>query len=442
MTTELLILLSLAVVFGPPSFWAFHTLHKRSMARWHTEQQQHAGSAARLQQRSQPQALVARASAASQVAPPVQRRQSVVVPKVSVAMKESNPHAVLPIAQVLQQLHGSTHVLIVGPTNAGKTTAARALLLQRIQAGEHVVLIDPHATADTWGGLEATGAGRDYAAITLLLEQLLAELSERYTKQSTHPAWQSQPLTIVIDEWPSIQHHCGKLAGSFLTQLAQEGRKAAMRLVMLAQSDRVESLGIHGKGDVRTNFATLLLGSKALEAHAAAGSLTWPAVLKAPQPVLVDTTGLPRMAEVVFDQARVWHKLTKPAEDGLCARLLAGAELLAPPTEAASESTNQAPPACHPDQAEEQARLNVAADQPLKLLQVDQTTPEAIQADSPAVADATQLPQDELSQLLRTLIEAGYTRTVIVNNLRFAPNRSAAFRRIRVALGETVAQDS
>jgi len=179
---------------------------------------------------------------------------------------------------VCQKLAAAVHVLIVGATGTGKSTAACSLLAQRAQAGEDILILDPHAGPNDWHGTKAVGFGRDYEAIQTMMDHLLIEMTRRYEERSVNKDYTPQKLTIFVDEWPAIQSHCAD-AAAFMCEVAQEGRKVGMRLIILTQSDRVESLGLSGKGDVRENFTFVLLGEKALEKCTPASSLERPAAM-------------------------------------------------------------------------------------------------------------------------------------------------------------------
>lgn len=167
--------------------------------------------------------------------------------------------------EVWQKLQTAIHLLIVGETHSGKSTTAEAVLWGRVQSSDQIVILDPHASPHAWRGVPAIGGGRDYPAIESAMTSLIAEMTSRYQLLTKDLNYTSQPLTIFVDEWPAIQTNCPKTAASFMLSIAQEGRKVGMRLVILTQSNRVESLGLSGKGDARQNFTSLLLGSKALE---------------------------------------------------------------------------------------------------------------------------------------------------------------------------------
>lgn len=154
------------------------------------------------------------------------------------------------------------HVLLVGDTDSGKTTTARALAKERSYTGK-VLVIDPNATPDRWG-IPAIGAGHRFDQINQVLKWLTAELTRRYQERAQGKTDQ-EDLTIIVDEMNLIVDECGDAAKVFLKRLARSGREARMKIVILGQSDRVRALNIEGEGDIREQFATVRLGYKARE---------------------------------------------------------------------------------------------------------------------------------------------------------------------------------
>lgn len=156
-------------------------------------------------------------------------------------------------------------LMIVGETGSGKSFLAKVVLRSRAAHGK-VVVLDPHAIQPSerslgdWG-VCSVGAGRRYGEISSYMEQLLQEMTRRYDQRS-EGITTFEYLTVFIDEWPSIKAHCDN-AANFMKTVAREGRKVGMRLVILSQSDQVESLGLKGEGDTKKNFSFLYLGEYA-----------------------------------------------------------------------------------------------------------------------------------------------------------------------------------
>ena len=74
----------------------------------------------------------------------------------------------------LKWIDAMPHLLIAGRTNAGKTTLARAVLSERTKGHEQLLILDPHDQPGKWS-VEATGGGRDFAAILDALAGVLLQ---------------------------------------------------------------------------------------------------------------------------------------------------------------------------------------------------------------------------------------------------------------------------
>jgi len=206
------------------------------------------------------------------------------------------------------------HLMIVGETGSGKSTAATALLVCRAQI-DRVLILDPHARPGDWGGLPAIGRGRDYPAINEAFVALEQEMTKRYQLAADGKPY-GQSLTIFIDEYPTIAANC-KGASQAFKALAREGRKVDMRLVVLTQDANVKTLGVEGEGPVRESFSRLLLGSFAVktlpieaERQAFPAAFDYKGVVTA-----VSTVALPIYGKLRVNLARVWGDLLEPAAE-------------------------------------------------------------------------------------------------------------------------------
>ena len=77
---------------------------------------------------------------------------------------------------LLTALDNAQRTLIVGPSNAGKTTLLQHIISRR--RGQ-VIVIDPHASPNKWP-CQTVGIGRDYQAIGEKLAGLVRLMSHRY----------------------------------------------------------------------------------------------------------------------------------------------------------------------------------------------------------------------------------------------------------------------
>lgn len=173
-----------------------------------------------------------------------------------VPMVDNTPAPALPMPELkpLPLLTGR-HVLIAGPTGAGKTHAANYLL----QARENVTVLDPHDDGATWAAhCRVIGGGRDFHAIGDSIKGAAELLDNRFKMRELGPGAHFDPVTLAIDELPAIVAHDPDVSKQ-LMQIGMEGRKVGIFLILLTHSVLVRSLGIEGQGDLRDNFATVKL---------------------------------------------------------------------------------------------------------------------------------------------------------------------------------------
>jgi hypothetical protein len=199
---------------------------------------------------------------------------------------------------VLNKVH---HLMVVGSTQEGKSTSVRALVKERART-DLVLVVDPHGKLNQWG-VPAVGTGRNWSEIDQTFQALQNELSRRYRDGEEI----GHPLSIFIDEYPTIAANCSHAQRTFL-DLAREGAKVKMRLVVLTHSPNVEALGISGQGDARDNFSKLLLSSFALRVFPDLEGKPWPAALEYKASAMrVDRSRLLDLAESETPPPNVWQ---------------------------------------------------------------------------------------------------------------------------------------
>ncbi|RME79668.1 MAG: hypothetical protein D6784_00410 [Chloroflexi bacterium] len=150
--------------------------------------------------------------------------------------------------------------LIVGPSDAGKTTLLQWIISRRL-SNSRVVVIDPHAWPGKWpGGCTVIGTGRNYSEIDRALTGLVQLMTKRYDEigRGLVAEMAHRRITVVIDEWRAIVQNV-KTASDCIKTLLTESRKAAFTVFVASHSERVRALGIEGEGDLKDGFAVVRL---------------------------------------------------------------------------------------------------------------------------------------------------------------------------------------
>jgi len=166
------------------------------------------------------------------------------------------PPAELPA--IIPALVNRQRILIVGASDAGKTTLLRWLIDAR--RGKCLV-IDPQGSPGKWGpDAKMIGEGLNYSRIAIVLPQLLAEMQRRHAQIGTGEVLEGQhsQLTIIIDDLRGIIMNC-KEAGKNLAHLLTDGRSTGLNLIIGTHSRYVKPLGLEGEGDLRKGFVIVEL---------------------------------------------------------------------------------------------------------------------------------------------------------------------------------------
>jgi energy-coupling factor transporter ATP-binding protein EcfA2 len=186
------------------------------------------------------QQLLARTPPAGQVATPVA------------------PSAPIPWRQWRVWVVKAHHLFIVGNTDSGKTTLARALLPGKRGI---ILVVDPKNRPGKWGRIAAIGLDDDaeYTQIEQALQMVLAELRQRQ-RALNRGAADFTPLTVVVDEVPDVADECPTFPKLF-KRVGSIGRELHISLIALSQRSTVQALKIHGDGQSRDNFTKIRMGS-------------------------------------------------------------------------------------------------------------------------------------------------------------------------------------
>lgn len=159
------------------------------------------------------------------------------------------------------------HLLVVGPSGAGKTTAL-CHLIDNAPAGSIIYALDPHAQFNEWPTRvgQVIGDGRNYGEIDKALLDLIGLMDRRY--KGVEPI--TQKVLIVADEWLSILDKCPN-AELFFTTIGTEARKVNMSLIISSISATVDDLAVSAA--IRDNLAQLTLSRTLKERNQ--GELKW-----------------------------------------------------------------------------------------------------------------------------------------------------------------------
>jgi hypothetical protein len=169
--------------------------------------------------------------------------------------------SLVPDTEWRRWLADAPHLLISGPSGAGKTTLATALVADASEAGASLLIVDPHDAAGKWP-IAAVGGGRDYTGVYRAIDGLLAEMNARFAQlHAGETAF--TPLVVLVDEAPAIALHDPKRWQQLASRLTSEARKVAIRLIVLGQSHLVRDLGLSTL--VRRNLGLVALGPQAAD---------------------------------------------------------------------------------------------------------------------------------------------------------------------------------
>lgn len=202
----------------------------------------------------------------------VEARQDLVVSHLGGGMVQPmepnylNATVVSDLAWQPQQLENLSfhHLMILAPTGFGKSTLAHYILDRLI--GDQII-VDPHATPRTWGGLPVAGQARNYEEIKVFFDLSLKEMNNRYQRRNEGDT--SYPkLYILLDEFPAISKAIG---GDEFKEWVQvmlcEARKVNISLILLSQGKSVKTLGLEGQSELLENL-TIIRGKGFAKSHA------------------------------------------------------------------------------------------------------------------------------------------------------------------------------
>jgi len=140
------------------------------------------------------------------------------------------------------------HAAITGPTGAGKTTVASAILERR--RGRLVITSLKNADDDPWGGAEVVrlGKGASFQPIQEAIAAVYQEMLRRHDEGSRD----AEDITLVIDDLSVVAADCDIMP--MVLKMWTLARSCRIRLVVLDTEENVRAWGIEGRGATRHNL--------------------------------------------------------------------------------------------------------------------------------------------------------------------------------------------
>lgn len=226
---------------------------------------------------------------------------------------QEGPHAarLFSTAEWRDALHESPHVLIYGPSKAGKSTLAQAIV-SMFQGCEYVV-IDPQPNKpgeQKWGGIDfitLDDHGSDeYASIKTALARIKTEDDRRRRNAKHHTPRQ---LVVIVDEVLALVGALGTTTNEegkreprltqFIRTMGYSARHRNIKIILIGQGKNLADLGL-SSGTGRNNYALVRAARNAATNVRSA----FIATDEGEQPI--DVRQVQHLANGLAEQARVW----------------------------------------------------------------------------------------------------------------------------------------
>lgn len=172
------------------------------------------------------------------------------------------------------------HYMLVAPSGSGKTTTIKWLIDIAKELGSHITVLTPHEMGGEFGEHKVIS---DKEAIYWQIHALHEEMVHRYAQKPWREHMDKyKHLTYAIDEAVSLFadfKQMDKELGGDVQQkwvkLLVEARKVKIRLIVATQSNRVDCLGLKGRGDIMECLTKMLLGKSAKQRLAKLDRQKW-----------------------------------------------------------------------------------------------------------------------------------------------------------------------
>lgn len=155
-------------------------------------------------------------------------------------------------------------VMVVGGQGSGKSTLVKWLAERRLELGDCVIAVDPHAAYGQWEGLEVVGAGLNYAAVNEFMQATCDDIERRYLAIATKPDPDLPPITIINEEMTNQSDECdGKTLQRYDGKLSADIRKTGYKVIKVSHNDTLTTTGGKaGTKKIQDSYIRLYLESK------------------------------------------------------------------------------------------------------------------------------------------------------------------------------------
>lgn len=244
------------------------------------------------------------------------------------AMLPDAPAGAMPTQLWRDMLAESPHLLIYGPSKAGKSTLAQAIVA--MFDGCEYVVIDPLPNKPgeaKWGGIDFVtldDEGSDeYASIKRALSAIQSEDSRRRAAMRTETPRQ---LIVIIDEVLALVDALGKadkepVISQFIRTMGYSARHRNIKIVLLGQGKNLKDLGLDSS-TARNNYAMVRV------ARDPSTNVRSAYIVADDKEVAIDLRYVPQLAQAATGRADLWleHRgcAVTPDADRMLESLLGG----------------------------------------------------------------------------------------------------------------------
>lgn len=160
-------------------------------------------------------------------------------------------------------LKSDKHLMIIGGTGDGKSTAIKYIISQL--ADWNITAYDVDYKQEDYSN--QIHVKYEYKSIKESMEDEIEELEIRISeRRNTSGKYSDTPKLTIAEELPALALEIGDTVNKWIRVKSSRGRKVFLKLACIAQNDTAESLALKGNIGMRdNNFILLYLGKKAIE---------------------------------------------------------------------------------------------------------------------------------------------------------------------------------